>query len=61
MEELELKKEDQEIDDLTFDDEEPVCPNCGQETEGETTCPNCGAILMEEDDEFNGFHEDDGI
>lgn len=39
--------------------EDEYCPNCGQFTGGESECPNCGAILKDEDDEFEGFHEDD--
>jgi len=43
-------------------DDEEYCPNCGQYTGGEHVCPNCGAILKNSanDDEFDGFHEDEG-
>lgn len=48
-----------------IDDNEEYCPNCGQYTGGEPECPNCGAILRkrgenDSDDDFEGFHEDDG-
>jgi len=38
---------------------EEYCPNCGQYAGGESVCPNCGAILKNNEDEFEGFHEDD--
>jgi hypothetical protein len=43
------------------EEEENVCPNCGQHTEGESECPNCGAILGNGDDEddFDGFDDDE--
>ena len=48
--------------ELDFDDEdEKVCPNCGQFCEGENVCLHCGAILTEEDDELEGFHEDEEV
>lgn len=46
-------KENKEIDeeDLdSFEEEDAVCPNCGQSTDGDTTCPYCGAILSNDDD-----------
>lgn len=48
-EEIELEEEEEE---------DSVCPNCGQSTEGEDTCPYCGAILND-DDELDPFVEDD--
>lgn len=50
---------EKEIDDISFDDDETVCPNCGQQVEDESVCPYCGAILIEEDDEFEGFDDDE--
>lgn len=49
-----------ELDDLDFE-EEQVCPNCGHFCEGEKVCPNCGAIVMEEDDDMEGFHDDEEV
>ena len=48
-------KESTESDDdeLPLEEEDVVCPNCGQSTEGETTCPYCGAILANEDDDLD--------
>lgn len=43
-----MKEED--LDEVELDEDDPVCPNCGQSTEGETTCPYCGAILEDSDD-----------
>lgn len=54
------ENEDLDVEDLAYEDEDPVCPNCGQQTEGESVCPYCGAILTDEEDELDGFHEDDG-
>jgi len=48
----------EEWEELGFEKDD-VCPNCGQMTEGENVCPHCGAILTEEDDELDGFHEDE--
>jgi len=48
----------EEWEDFDFENEQ-VCPNCGQFSEGESVCPHCGAILTEEDDELDGFHEDE--
>ncbi len=42
-----------------IENEEEYCPNCGQYTGGENVCPNCGAILKNQEDELEGFHEDD--
>lgn len=41
------------------DNNDEICPNCGQFTGGESSCPNCGAILDTDDDEFDGFHEEE--
>ncbi len=47
-------------EELEFEDEK-VCPNCGQFCEGEKVCPHCGAILTEDDDDLDGFHEDEEV
>ena len=58
----EEKDEELDGDDLPLDEEDPVCPNCGQSTEGETTCPYCGAILAnEEEDEVDDWRDDDKV
>ncbi|MDP2599506.1 MAG: hypothetical protein Q8P84_02075 [Deltaproteobacteria bacterium] len=59
----EMEEEVKELEEeLDFDDEnEKVCPNCGQFCEGENVCPHCGAMLAEEDDELEGFHEDEEV
>ena len=43
--------------DLDFE-EEVVCPNCGQETDGEPFCPNCGAVIDLSEDEEEGYSDD---
>ncbi|MDO8494535.1 MAG: hypothetical protein Q7S68_04285 [Deltaproteobacteria bacterium] len=58
-EEEEEVEADEDLEEVDFDESDPVCPNCGQATEGETTCPHCGAILSDED-ELDPFVEDDG-
>lgn len=49
------------MEDLELDEEEAVCPNCGQKVGDETVCSYCGAILIEEDDEFEGFDDDEEL
>lgn len=50
---------DDDLDeDLDEEEEETECPNCGQETGGNSACPNCGAILFEDAD-ADPFSEDD--
>ena len=50
---------DDDLDeDLDEEEEETECPNCGQETGGNSACPNCGAILFEDADS-DPFSEDD--
>lgn len=53
-----MELEEDFSEDLDFEESETVCPNCGHYCEGESDCPNCGAIL-EMDDEFGGFQEEE--
>lgn len=42
-------------------EEEPVCPNCGQNTDGESFCPNCGAVIDISEGEDESYSEDSEI
>ncbi len=57
MKELNEKENDGE-ENLSYEEEDPVCPNCGQSTEGATTCPYCGAILSN-DNELEDFEDEE--
>jgi len=46
-----------DFEDIELENDQ-VCPNCGHKCDGATECPNCGAIL-ESEDEFDGFQEDE--
>lgn len=48
-----------EIDEIEYEEDELVCPNCGRTTGGETTCPYCGAILTNEDEELDEVGEEE--
>ncbi|MDO8527141.1 MAG: hypothetical protein Q7T03_05565 [Deltaproteobacteria bacterium] len=52
------EKQEDEWGDIELE-AEPVCPNCGQFTEGEDVCPHCGAILTDGESELDGFHEEE--
>lgn len=55
-----LKEDDLEEEELPLEEDDPVCPNCGQSTEGETTCPYCGAILAnDEEEEMDDWSDDE--
>lgn len=50
---------DEDLDEeLEEQKEETECPNCGQDTDGDSVCPNCGAVLCEEEDD--DLFPDDG-
>lgn len=49
---------EENLDEVELEEDDTVCPNCGQSTEGATTCPYCGAIL-EDGDDLDDFAEEE--